>query len=43
LHVLFVACLVCVVLSLCDDHQFIDVSRCEKHPWSSGWWRSRCV
>jgi len=22
-----------------DDNQFIDVSRCEKHPWSSGWWR----
>jgi len=20
----------------CDDHQFIGVSRCEKHPWSTG-------
>ena len=36
-------CVICVVLSFCDDHQFIDVSRCENSPWSSGWWRFRCI
>ena len=25
-----------VVFSLCDDHQFIDVSICEDYPWSTG-------
>jgi len=29
--------------SFCDNHQFIDVSRCENSPWSSGWWRFRCL
>ena len=33
----------CVVFSFCNDHQFIDVSRCENSPWSSGWWRFRCI
>jgi len=32
-----------VVFSFCDDHQLVDVSRCENWPWSSGWWRVRCV
>jgi len=32
-----------VVLSSCDDHQFIDVSRCEKSSWPTGWWRFRCL
>jgi len=36
-------CLLCVLyvrfFSFFDDHQLIDVSRCENYPWSSGWWR----
>jgi len=32
-----------VVFSFCDDHQSIDVSRCENSPWSSGWWRLCCL
>jgi len=32
-----------VDLSLCDDHQFIDVSRCEKYSWSTGRWWFRCI
>jgi len=32
-----------VVLSFCDDHQFIDVNRCEEHPWSTRRWWFRCV
>jgi len=39
---LFVVCSV-VWFSFCDDHQLVDVSRCEKHTWSSGWWRFRYV
>ena len=37
------ACVLCVVFSFCDDHQFIDVSRCGNSSWSSGWWKFRCV
>jgi len=33
----------CVVFSFCDDHQFIDVSRCEKSSWSTGKWWFRCI
>jgi len=33
----------CVAFSFCDDHQFIDVSKCENSSWSSGWWRFRYV
>jgi len=40
---LFVVCPVCVVFSFCDDHQFIDVNRCEKRLWSTGRWWFRCV
>jgi len=29
--------------SLYDDHQFIDVSRCENSSWSSRWWRFCCL
>jgi len=40
-------CLLCVLyvwfFSFCDDHQLVDVSRCENYPWSSGWRRSRCL
>ena len=36
-------CVMCVVFSFCDDHQFIDGSRCENSPWSSGWWRFCCI
>jgi len=33
-----VTVLLCGTL-FCDDHQLVDVSRCEKHPWSTGrWW-----
>jgi len=32
-----------VVFSFCDDHQLVDVSRCENYPWSSRWWRFRCL
>jgi len=32
-----------VVFSLFNDHQFIGVSRCEKHSWSTGRWWFRCV
>jgi len=32
-----------VVFSFCDNDQFIDVSRCEEHPWSTGRWWFRCV
>jgi len=28
----------CVAFPLCNDHQFIDVSRCEKFLWSTGEW-----
>jgi len=27
----------------CDDHQLVDVSRCEEHPWSIGRWWFRCL
>jgi len=30
-------------LSFCDDHQFIDVSRCENFLWSTGKWWFRCI
>jgi len=33
---LLVVCFVCVVFSFYDDHQFIDVSRCENSSWSTG-------
>jgi len=35
-----VCCVFCMCGSLfCDDHQLVDVSRCEEHPWSIGrWW-----
>jgi len=36
-------CLYVVRLLFCDDHQFINVSRRENYPWSSGWWRFRCL
>ena len=40
----FVCCMFCGVdLSLCDDHQFIDVSRCEKYSWSTGRWWLCCI
>jgi len=32
-----------MVFSFCDDHQFIDVSRCEKYSWSKGKWWLRCL
>jgi len=38
--------LLCVLLcgSLsCDDHQLVDVSRCEEHPWPIGRWWFRCL
>jgi len=25
-----------VIFSFCDDHQFIDMSRCENSSWSTG-------
>jgi len=32
-----VCCMSCgVAFSFYDDHQFTGVSRCEKHPWSTG-------
>ena len=40
---LLVVCSVCVVFSFCDDHQFLDGSRCENSSWSSRWWRLRCL
>jgi len=30
-------CVLCVVFSFFDDHQFIDVGRCEKSSWSTEW------
>jgi len=30
----------CVVFSFCDDHQFIDVSRCEQIIINSSWNKS---
>jgi len=40
----FVCCMFYgVVLSLCNDHQFIDVSRYEKYSWSTGRWWFRCI
>jgi len=36
---LFVVCSVVWFFSSCDDHQFIDVSICEKYSWSTWrWW-----
>jgi len=35
---LFLYVLSGVTFSFCDDHQFIDVSRCEKDSWSTGEW-----
>jgi len=38
--------LLCVLLYgslFCDDHQLVDVSRCEEHPWSTGRWWFRCL
>jgi len=32
-----------MVFSFCDDHQFIGVSKYEKHPWSTWRWWFRCV
>jgi len=40
---LFGVCFVVWFFSLCDDHQFIDVSRCEKYSWSTGRWRFCCL
>ena len=40
---LLVVSFVCVVFSFCDDHKFIDGSRCENSSWSSGWWRLCCL
>jgi len=40
-------CLLCVLymrfFSFCNDHQPVDVSKCENYPWSLGWWRFRCL
>jgi len=39
-----VCCMSCMCDFLfCDDHQIIDVSRCEKYSWSTGKWRFHCV
>jgi len=39
-----ICCMSCMCGSLCcDEHQFIDVNRCEEHPWSTGRWWFRCV
>jgi len=39
-----VCCMSCVCGFLfCDDHQFIDVSRCEEHRWSTRRWWFRCL
>jgi len=27
----------------CDDHHFIDVSRCEKYSWSTRKWWLHCL
>jgi len=38
--------LLCVMLCgslFCDDHQLVDVSRCEEHPWPTGKWWFRCL
>jgi len=38
--------IVCVLLCgtlFCDDHQLVDVSRCEEHSWSIGRWWFRCL
>jgi len=39
--------LLCVLLYgtlFCDDHQLVDVSRCEEHSWTAGrWWSRRIV
>jgi len=38
--------LLCVLLCgtlFCDDHQLVDVSRCEEHPWATGRWWCRCI
>jgi len=36
--------LLCMLLFyLCDDHQFIDESKCERYPWSTGERRFRCL
>jgi len=41
---LFACLCVCVwFFSFCDDHQFIDMSRCENSSKSLEWWRFRCV
>jgi len=40
---LFVVCLACVVLSFCNDYQFISVSRCEKSSWPTGKWWLHCI
>jgi len=32
-----------VVFSFCNDHQFIDVNRCENYSWSTGKWWFRCL
>jgi len=29
--------------SFCDDHQFIDVSRCENSSWSTRKWWFHCI
>jgi len=40
-----VACLIvmCVVFSFCDDHQPVDLSRCENSLWSTRKWWFRCI
>ena len=38
--------LLCVLLCgtfFCDDHQLVDVSRCEEHPRTTGRWWFRCM
>jgi len=36
-----VVCSLCGTL-FCDEHQLVDVSRCEEHPWATRrWWFHR--
>jgi len=37
----WIACM--LFFYLCDDHQFIDSSRCERYWWSTGERRFRCI
>jgi len=39
----FYCCVFCCDTLFCDDHQLVDVSRCEEHSWSTGRWWFHCL